>query len=432
MDSNILSLRNIILGVGIFATLASVIVFSHPSKKTESGAQGNVTIWGTVPQEIISDSLQRFNPTAKNYGLTYIYIPEEKFNQKLLEGLANNNGPDLILAPYQMILTQAQRLQPFPITATEYKNIYVDGAGVLYAKDGALALPVSIEPMVLFYNRSFLSKHSIVKPPETWDELSDITSTLTLQKGNKIVESAIPLGTPDTPYAKDIIMAIVSQLGQVPVLLETGRDGKVVYTVTANTPVTEDSQVFPLATTMRFFTQFSDSGQSSYTWNTSLGDPITAFIAEKVAMYIGYAGEYEELKARNPRADFGMTYFPQTKGYNTFKTGMRMYAIASLKASKNPTTAFVVESQLAGADFAPGIASTLGGVAPLRSVLNSSNLDPVLMRSALVAYGWYDSHPTETSMRTTSMISDIINYRYGPNEASNMFVARLRDIYTNQ
>ena len=156
MDSNILSLRNIILGVGIFATLASVIVFSHPSKKTESGAQGNVTIWGTVPQEIISDSLQRFNPTAKNYGLTYIYIPEEKFNQKLLEGLANNNGPDLILAPYQMILTQAQRLQPFPITATEYKNIYVDGAGVLYAKDGALALPVSIEPMVLFYNRSLI------------------------------------------------------------------------------------------------------------------------------------------------------------------------------------------------------------------------------------------------------------------------------------
>ena len=66
----------------------------------------------------------------------------------------------------------------------------------------------------------------------------------------------------------------------------------------------------------------------------------------------------------------------------------------------------------------------------LRAYATTQGLDPVVKRSMLVAHGWYDSHPVESDSYIASMISDIINYRYGVNEASSVFVSRLRDMYS--
>jgi hypothetical protein len=156
------------------------------------------------------------------------------------------------------------------------------------------------------------------------------------------------------------------------------------------------------------------------------------FIGEKLAMYIGYAGEYATLRARNPRADFGMTTLPQTRGYNTFSTGMRMYAIATLKTSKNLTAALTVESQFAGAGVSPSIAAIVGATSPLRTAAGAQGLDPVVARSMLVAQGWYDNHEAESTAYASAMVSDIINYRYGVSDASALFVSRMRDLYSKK
>ncbi len=426
----------ILLGVGLFATIFAMLIFSGKIDigNKKDTPQGEVLMWGTLPEVEMNAIVQEFNPQAKTYRVVYREVREDVFNQKLLEALANGTGPDLILAPYQIIISQVSRIYPMPVASLgekEFKDGYVGGASVFYTPYGALALPVSIEPMVLFYNRTLFSKHGIINPPVDWDDVVKIVPGLT-QKDSKgqFIESGIALGAPNTPYAKDIIMAIVSQLGQIPVLPQYNQMGELYMSVIANEPVTEESSIYPLTSVTQFFTQFADPTQSTYSWNEFQGKADDMFVAEKLAMYIGYSGELGTLRARNPRAEIEMAGFPQSRGNNTFATGMRMYGIATLKSSKNPSVAFVVEGQFAGVGISPSIASIVGGVPAFRNYASTPGLSSVIASSMLVARGWHDIYFDKSTNYISMMISDVLNNRQGVTDAANSFVARLQDLYT--
>ena len=147
-------------------------------------------------------------------------------------------------------------------------------------------------------------------------------------------------------------------------------------------------------------------------------------------MYIGFSGEYQTLRSRNPRGDFQMTTLPQTRGYNTFSTGMRMYAIATLKDSKNLKASQQVQIDFASAGISPALAAIVGGASPLSANAANPSLDPVVARGMLVARGWYDKYTKQSSAYTATMISDIINLRYGVNDATTVYISRLRDLYS--
>ncbi len=425
-------LPKVLLGLGLFATLFSILIFSGklplPGKKDT--VRGDVILWGTLPEVPMNTVIQSFNPQAKTYAVRYKYIPETDFELRLLEAIASGQGPDMIIAPHQIILSQSERILPFPTTDKNFREEFIDGASLFSSSQGILALPVSVEPMVLFYNRTLFSRRGIIKPPTYWDEIASLAPVLTRRQGGQFTESAIALGTPSVSYAKDILMTMVSQLGQVPVIQIANPEGGITLSVQANEPLTEGGDIKPLVAVNRFFTQFGDPGQNAFSWpQTQTADPTDAFIGEKLAMYIGYSGEYQSLKDRNPRGDFQMTTFPQTRGYNTFVTGMRMYGIATLRTTKNKPVSQTVAQQFASIAVAPAIAAIVGGVPPLRTYAITPGLDPVIASSMLVARGWYDTHRKESSIYASSMISDIINYRYGVNDATEIFIGRLRDLY---
>ena len=429
--------RNILLGVGIFAALLAILIFSGKLPVGGNNATkpvGEVVIWGTLPQSDMDNIAQEFNPQANTYRVTYKEVREDVFTQTLLEALANGTGPDMIIAPHQIILQEANRLTPFPansLSETTYKNTYVDGASIFYSPSGAIALPVSIDPLVLFYNRTLFSKHGIINPPSYWDELPTMVPRLTsLDTRGGFVESGISVGSPNAPYAKDVMMAIVEQLGQTPTLKQFNQDGTPYISVLANTPTSSTGTISPLATVVRFLSQFGDSTGTTYAWSDFTGNGSDQFVAEKLAMYIGYSGEYMSLKARNPKGDFGMATLPQTRGYNTFSTGALLYGIATLKTSKNPVTALTVEGQFAGGGISPAIASISGAVPALRGYATTQGLDPVIARSMLVAHPWYDSFPVQSNTLTATMFSDVLNGRQGVTDATSMFVGRLQDLYT--
>lgn len=439
-------LPKILLGVGLFATLFSVLIFSCkiPVGKCKPGNKplGDVYIWGTLPEATMAKITQEFNPKAKTYRANYKYVPEADFEQVLLEAIASGKGPDMIMVPHQIILSQAERIYPLRTPEKNFRDEYVDGASVLFTSQGALALPFSIEPMVLFFNRTLFSKHGIINPPTYWDEVTTLVPALTVRQNGQFLESAIALGTPNVPYAKDIIMTIVAQLGQTPVAQGVTPEGELYYSVQANEPISPPSNdptaqnsntILPLVTVNRYFTQFGDPGQPAYTWSQSqTGNAADLFVGEKVAMYIGYSGEYQTLRTRNPRGDFQMTTLPQTRGYNTFSTGMRMYAIATLRTSKNLVASQTVQVDFASAGISPTLAELTGGVSPLRANAANPALDPVVARGMLVAHGWYDKYTKQSTAYTASMISDIINLRYGVNDATTVFISRMRDLYSKK
>ena len=432
MPSFLPSLRIILLGVGLFATIIAVLLFSGKLSfgTLKTKVMGDVIMWGTLPDVQMSTITNDFNPKAKTYAVRYTYIPEEKFNQRLLEALASGTGPDMILTPYQIILSQADRIYPYQIPEKNFRDIYVDGAEILSIQQGVLALPVSIEPMVLFYNRTLFSKHGIINPPTLWDEIITLAPLLNIKDGGRFAESAVALGTPQIPYAKDIIMTIIQQLGQTPIIRMPNQGDLQRFSILMNTPVVTGGEVLPLSSVSRFYSQFGDPGQNAYSWNQERNENASdVFVSEKLAMYIGYSGEYQTLKSRNPRGDFQMTLLPQSRGYNTFSTGMRMYALATLKSTKNLNASLTVQGQFAGSGISPALASVVGGVPALRSYAGDTTIDPVIARSMLVARGWYDSYPKETTGYVSAMISDIINYRKGVNEATGALTSRFIDLY---
>jgi ABC-type glycerol-3-phosphate transport system substrate-binding protein len=256
---------------------------------------------------------------------------------------------------------------------------------------------------------------------------------LTLQDNNNgFTESGIALGTYTVPYMKDILMAIVSQLGQTPVLLQYKNDGTRVYDISLNTPTTDGGSVLPFESAVRFMTEFTDPLKSTYTWNQFAGNPADLFVAEKLAMYIGYAGELPVLRARNPKMNIDMTYLPQTRNYNTFATGMRLYGVAVMRQSKNPTASFAVESAFAGAEWSSQLAPLVGASPALRAYLATPGINDVIQKSLLVTRGWYDIDQQSTGGLIAQMFADIGSRKQGTIEAASTFASRMYDLYTHK
>lgn len=427
------------MGLGGVAVFFSVLIFSGKisiGSNAQTGPTGDVVIWGTLPQDSMNTIFSSLNLAVKTYKVSYQEIPESKFSDVLVNALANGSGPDMILAPYQTILKQTNRIYPFPyasIPEKTYKDNYVDGASIFLTPGGALALPVSIEPMVLFFNRSILSKHVVVNPPQYWDEITTLTPSLTVKdRNNNLIESAISFGTANNDsYAKDLLMTIVSQFGQIPVVQWFNQKGAN-YDVLANTELSSGDKVPPLATIARYYTQFADQTKQTYTWNYALPNAQDMFIAEKLAMYIGYSSEQFLITQKNQKINFDMTYLPQTKGKNTVVTGMKLYGIATLRQSKLLATAQAAQAALAGSPYGPQIAQSISGMSPIKAVNQADpNIGEVAKRSSLVARGWYDINPEGSSILFYTLIQEIVSGRRDLNDAVDNFVNKLSDLYNN-
>lgn len=64
---------------------------------------GPVTIWGTLPEEVFYTLLQELTLVNENFQtVTYLYIPDEKFDDVFVNALADGVGPDLLFLPQEI------------------------------------------------------------------------------------------------------------------------------------------------------------------------------------------------------------------------------------------------------------------------------------------------------------------------------------------
>lgn len=416
---------------GIFGLLAFSGVIPLGEDTGENGAKGSVVLWGTYSSSAVLPALNDFNNFHTDFNVSYVQKSPETFDRDLLEALASGVGPDMFFMPNDLILSYRNKILSIPYTSipqAAFRNSFASAGDVFLTGAGILAMPIAIDPLVMYYNRSMLNSKGLINPPVYWDEVAAVVPALTEKdQDNRISRSAVALGQfANVTNAKDILSAMFMQTGN-PIVTE--KDGVLISTLNTY------SNQYNLGSVLEFFTNFTNPSRAEYTWNRSFPNSQTAFSGESVAVYFGFGSELPVLRARNPNQDFLVSSFPQIRGASSKFTGAKVVGIAVSAFSKNLNTAFVAANLLATENFARTFSQAAGLVPAKKDFLAQPPTDsfyPVFYNSALFARGWLDPGNQETNVIFGSMVEKVLANLLSPSEAIRDADSRLLLLLSRQ
>lgn len=414
----------------VFAVLG-ILVFSGTiplgKDKVKEGSGGTVVIWGTVKPDLMYTMVQNFNDANKTFNLKYEQKSAGTFNQDLLEALASGVGPDLFFMPDYLAFDYSNKIFTIPYASypiANFKNSFASAGEVFLTGAGVLALPIAIDPLVMYYNRSMLNDNGIVYPPTNWSEVVELTPKLTKATESRLIEkSAVALGQySNVNNAKEILTALFFETGNT--INKQNENGRY------SSALMEREGASNMVS---FFTNFSNPLATEYSWNKSLPNSQDAFSAEDLAFYFGFASELGVLVNKNPNQDFLAASFPQLKNATFKATSAKVTGVAISKFSKNLNSAIQVAGILATSNFAESYALTLGTPPARRDLLAKKPTDsfyPTFYDSALFARSWLDPSPVDTNNIFRRMVDNVLSnslsveasVRDASNKISNLYL----------
>ncbi len=424
-DSNVFQLA--VLGFFFVAALVGVILFAGYRAKPPEGALANeVTLWGTVSEAemgpFLFETAERLS--EKNFKVRYVAKRPEAFERELLEALASGSGPDLLLLPQDEILRYADKLRVIPFEfypERTFKDTFVEEGELYLGRDGLIGLPFSIDPLILYWNRTIFSSAGLVRPPAYWDEFFLLARDLTIRSdAGTILRSAVALGEyANVTHAKDILATLIFQAGNPIVRRDSAGDPQAV--LAEGSPVLATS---PADAALRFYIDFSNPLKPTYSWNRSLPTSRDAFIAGDLATYLGYASEVADIRAKNPNLNFDVAMVPQARESGTKATHGRMLALAVTLNARFADDAWRAAQIMSSAE-AQQLWSELSLLPPVRrDLLEQKPSDDaraaLFYEAAIQARGWLDPDPAESAIVFRDMVEDTVAGR------SRIGVATLR------
>lgn len=419
----------VVIGIFVVLLILGFLGFSDkiplPGNKKDIN-YGTVTLWGSLPSSTIQSLLAVKLGNNKNITIKYIEKSTATFNRDFIEALANGKGPDLVLLPQDEMIKNLNKLNLVSYNTMperDFKDTFLQEGEMFLRPEGIVALPFTLDPMVMYWNRDIFTNAGVVSPPSLWKQFYDLAPKITARdrEGN-ISRSFVSFGGyHNVSHAKEILSIFMMQAGS-PIVTRQG--GALIATLIAQGSANTES---PVVSAMRFFTEFSKQEKDSYSWNRSLPDSRTMFESGDLAIYFGYASEYQSIQQKNPHLDFDVTVVPQAENAPIKITFGKMSGIAIVRASTNPQGAFYAAAILSGKDVVDGIA-TLAGLPPVRRDLiglrpsrvpadkESGDLPvglptdaafSVFHDSAIISRAWYDPSASETDTLFMNMVDNI-------------------------
>ena len=420
--------QTVLVAIFLAFFVFAVLIFSGllkigGSSSTSSALTGKVIVWGTLDSSDIYKVFETANEVNKNLTVTYVVKPEATYEQSLIESFANGTGPDLFIMKPDMISRFEKFTYKIPYqsyTERVYRDNFIDGADVYLASDGIMGLPLVVDPMVMYYNKSIFSNEGVSQVPQTWDELFNFNSKLTKKKDDgTISQSMIALGRYDNiTHAKDILATLFMQSGNS-IISRIDNGTTVTYSPVLNSDISGTGIV---ETVLNFFVEFSNPSNSAYTWNRSLPSSLDMFTSGREAMYIGRASELFTIQSINPNLSFDITQILQTKGVDTKKTYGEIYALATNKKSTNINAALNVAGLLTTGDNASNFAKAVSLPPVLRTLLAVKPTDPYLstfFNSAIISKSWIDPNSVGSDAIFSELIQNILSNKLSVSDSIN-------------
>jgi ABC-type glycerol-3-phosphate transport system substrate-binding protein len=367
----------------------------------------------------MSDTIDNINSLNKDLNFRYVKKDIATYQQDLVEAFANGNGPDLFIITPDMIQRNNNFIYKIPYASYPekiFRDSFIDGASVYLGKEGILAFPVFVDPMVLYYNKDILSNEGIAYPPKNWDELFSLSSSLTKKENNGTInQSMIALGQyGNINNVKDIIATLLFQNNNFIV-----EQNALSYVATLNANPSH-YVVSPVEAVLKFFLEFSNPSNTAYSWNRSLPNSLDMFTGGKLVFYLGRASELFNIESINPNLSFDVTQMPQIKDSPSKRTYGEIYAVVINKKSTNLTSAVNIAGLLSMGDNAKNLAVALSLPPASRALLSSKPEDPYLytfFNSALISRSWADPDKFKTDTIFQELIENILSNRLSVAEA---------------
>ncbi|MBI2100667.1 MAG: extracellular solute-binding protein [Candidatus Vogelbacteria bacterium] len=430
---NLSTFQLIIIGLFLLFLVIGTLIFAGvlPGfRPPAGGVAGELTIWGTVPEAMLRPIIDQFNKDYQDFfTLRYTEKAPANFEREFVEAKADNRAPDLLLLPHELAFTQRARLLPLPFeffSLRQFRDTFIDASEFLTDKAGILALPLVVDPLVMYYNKNLLAEAGLATPPASWTEFKVKAMSLTiLDSRRNITRSAAALGeTRNIAHAKDLLTMLFLQAGNPIVAPVSPADGVYVSQLDQSFGATLKSAVAVLD----FYTQFADPARPNYSWNRSLPEARQAFSRGQTVFYFGYASEYATITRENPHLVFDVALVPQpaSSADEAGKTNLpklvlgRLLSAAAVSGGSKATAAGQAALALAGSKPADALAAALFLPPARRDLLGQAPADPamaVFYRAAILARNWPDPDPVRTKKIFETMIESVVTGRLRSNEA---------------
>lgn len=388
----------------------------------------SVEIWGTFDDAAVRQVINTIRRDDDDFEVVrYTEKDARTFDTELLNAIAEERAPDLIVLPSDSIVTHRAKLLPLSFEAIPqrtYLDTHVDGAEIYLFSNGVYGLPFAVDPLVMYWNRDLFSSNGLANPPSTWSQLTtqalpaitDVTSSL------DVLQSVVSFGEfSNVVNAKPTLSLLLLQAGTDIVTEQEGR-----YTVTLGLSGNNASP--PADAALSFYTQFSNPSSVNYSWNRSLQSDRLQFLGGDLALYFGYGSEYRDLQNANPNLNMDIREVPQSAGVSVRRGHGRFFAFAIPRASDNPNGAYRAAQVLTSAQNAKFLSEVLALAPVHRSTIGEGTGDPyrtVLYQSALIARDWLDPDPTGSATVFRTMVEDITSGRKRVSQAVNDAAGRL-------
>ncbi|MAQ77074.1 hypothetical protein CL684_00910 [Candidatus Campbellbacteria bacterium] len=428
-----IGIKNIIIGIFAVAAIIAFLIFSGAIKLSEdtSVARGSVEIWGTVPSSVMLPQIDSLR--NQDLRISYEEKDESTYESELINAFAAGSGPDLFLMPHENILRHKDKIFEVPYAnfpKAQYESTYINQSKLFLTDTGILAVPMVVDPIIMYYNKSLINSSFILDVPQYWDEMIDFAPQITDASGSgDVAISAVAMGTFDNiENAKEIITALILQNDNPMVGINPIND------TYQSVLALDEGLTNKTVQAIDFYTSFADFSSNTYSWNEALIDSKNKFIAGELAIYFGKASEVEEIRKKNPNLDFGIELFPQIRDTTIKRTHGSMIGIAMSKQTQNPIGAATVSALIAGPEVAGKIADAMLMAPAHKSLLRvkpDDTFGTLVYNSAIISDGWIDPERNQTESLLRTLVRNVNASALTTNEAVRRTHTALNDVLEN-
>ncbi|OHA16613.1 MAG: hypothetical protein A3C79_01665 [Candidatus Taylorbacteria bacterium RIFCSPHIGHO2_02_FULL_45_28] len=397
----------ITIAIFLIFLVGGVAAFALYKGSSSSTTIPPVTFWGTFSADTFNSYVAKVNTNlSQPIVVNYVQKNSATFSQEFIAALARGTGPDGILIPADMLLPHYDKLVAIPFSALSQRT-FMDNfieEGVIYLNsNGLIAIPFTVDPLVMYWNRDIFNAAGLATYPKFWDEFTSLNAKLTSkdQNGN-IRKSAIALGDfTNVGNAREILASLIMQAGNP--ITRTDNDGFIQSTLKPSF----SPDPTPAVT---FFIKFVDPASPNYSWNRGMPASKSAFLSGSLATYFGFSSELKDIRAKNANINFDVAPLPQLRSGGTKATYAKMNGFSIVRTSPYADAVFQVISILTDPANISELNLTLYLPTVRRDVIAQGSSDPyisVFNETALISKTWLDADPQKSRDLFGTMIQDI-------------------------